>query len=141
MLFRSFSDRAIIDLPAPLRQLVAVLISWRRATTAQVIYAHIGGRSPILEETKKQAAALFEALDAGGAEARLFMRCAAAMASARSGAGAGGGAELGAALGRESAGHAVLARGRLADRLRGEAMRLAGFRTAGRARPAESVST
>jgi predicted RNA-binding protein YlxR (DUF448 family) len=51
------------------------------------------------------------------------------------------GAELGAALGRDSAGHAVLARGRLADRLRGEAMRLAGFRTQGRASPAESVST
>ena len=51
------------------------------------------------------------------------------------------GAELGAALRRDSAGHAVLARGRLADRLRGEAMRLAGFRTQGRASPAESVST
>ena len=47
------------------------------------------------------------------------------------------GAELGAALGRESAGHAVLARGPLAARLQGEAMRLAGFRTS----PTESVST
>jgi ferrochelatase len=72
-LYNLFSDRAIIDLPAPLRQLVAVLISWRRATTAQVIYAHIGGRSPILEETKKQAAALSEALVAGGAEALVFV--------------------------------------------------------------------
>ncbi len=38
------------------------------------------------------------------------------------------GAELGAALGREFAGHMVLARGRLAARLLGEASRLAGFR-------------
>lgn len=51
------------------------------------------------------------------------------------------GAELGAAMGRESAGHAVLARGRLADRLWGEASRLAGFRTKAQERPTESVST
>ena len=50
------------------------------------------------------------------------------------------GAELGAALGRESAGHAVLARGRLAARLQGEALRLAGFRTQGRDRTTESAS-
>ena len=50
------------------------------------------------------------------------------------------GAELGAALGRETAGHAVLAAGRLAARLQGEALRLAGFRTRARETTTESMS-
>ncbi len=51
------------------------------------------------------------------------------------------GAEMGAAMGRDSAAHIVLARGRLADRLHGEAARLAGFRARDTDRTAESVST
>ena len=38
--------------------MLAVFISWRRAPTARKIYQEIGGRSPILEQTQKQALAL-----------------------------------------------------------------------------------
>ena len=53
-----FSDPAIIGLPNPLRWLVAKLISSRRRTPAQAIYAKIGGKSPLRELTEAQAAAL-----------------------------------------------------------------------------------
>ena len=53
-----FSDPAIIGLPNPLRWLVAKLISSRRRTPAQAIYAQIGGKSPLRELTEAQAAAL-----------------------------------------------------------------------------------
>ncbi|MGB0630160.1 MAG: ferrochelatase [Alphaproteobacteria bacterium] len=53
-----FSDPMILRVPAPVRWFLAWLISWRRAPVAQEIYAAIGGRSPILPETEKQAAAL-----------------------------------------------------------------------------------
>ncbi len=61
-LFNLFNDRAIIDLPQPLRWLLARLISGRRASAAKEIYAHLGGRSPILEGTQAQAQALEEHL-------------------------------------------------------------------------------
>jgi ferrochelatase len=72
-----FSDPAIITLPWILRAPLARLIARRRAPLAQKIYAHIGGRSPILEETQKQARALEAALTGPGIEARGFvaMRC------------------------------------------------------------------
>jgi ferrochelatase len=72
-----FSDPAIIALPAPLRLPLAWLIARRRAPVARAIYGHIGGRSPIVEETQKQAQALSAALAADGIEARTFiaMRC------------------------------------------------------------------
>ncbi len=57
-LFNLFSDPAIISLPNPLRFMVATLISHKREEEAQDIYAQIGGKSPLLELTKKQAAAL-----------------------------------------------------------------------------------
>jgi ferrochelatase len=72
-----FSDPAIIRLPWMVRKPLAWFIARRRAPLARRIYDHIGGRSPILEETQKQARAL-EALVAGpGIEARAFvaMRC------------------------------------------------------------------
>ena len=53
-----FSDPMILRVPAPVRWFLSWLISWRRAPVAQKIYAEIGGRSPILPETEKQAAAL-----------------------------------------------------------------------------------
>ena len=53
-----FSDPMILRVPAPVRWFLARLISWRRAPVAQEIYAHIGGRSPILPETEKQRDAL-----------------------------------------------------------------------------------
>jgi len=61
-LYNLFRDPAIIPLPFGLRQLVAWLISTRRAPTATEIYAQMGGRSPILPETEAQAAALTEFL-------------------------------------------------------------------------------
>ena len=58
-----FSDPAIINLPQPLRWLVARLISTRRAPVAQAIYGRIGGRSPILDLTQNQAKALSDQLN------------------------------------------------------------------------------
>ena len=37
-------------------------MSFKREKTAQKIYSHIGGKSPLLEETEKQAEALKESL-------------------------------------------------------------------------------
>ena len=53
-----FSDPMILRVPAPVRWLLAMFISWRRAPVAKEIYDEIGGRSPILPETQKQASAL-----------------------------------------------------------------------------------
>jgi len=54
-LFNLFNDKAIINLPKPLRWVVAKLISIRRAPIAKKIYSEIGGKSPILELTREQA--------------------------------------------------------------------------------------
>ena len=72
-----FSDPAIIALPGIIRKPLARLIARRRAPIAREIYAQIGGRSPIVEETQAQARALEEALATRGCEARAFiaMRC------------------------------------------------------------------
>ena len=58
-LLNLFSDPAIIRLPSPLRWLVARLITAKREKVAADIYASIGGRSPILENTQAQARALW----------------------------------------------------------------------------------
>lgn len=63
-LFNLFRDPAIIGLPAPVRIPLAWLISSRREASAQANYALMGGRSPLLPETEKQAAALKAALSA-----------------------------------------------------------------------------
>ncbi|HEY4115920.1 MAG TPA: ferrochelatase [Rhizomicrobium sp.] len=65
-----FSDPAIISLPAILRLPLARLIARRRGPLARDIYAKIGGRSPIVEETEKQARALEAALAAKGHESK-----------------------------------------------------------------------
>ena len=72
-----FSDPAIIALPAIIRLPLAWWIARRRAPVARKIYDHIGGRSPIFEETRKQANALEIALSGDGVEAKAFvaMRC------------------------------------------------------------------
>ena len=57
-----FSDPQILRMPAPLRWVLARLIAWRRSPVARSIYAEIGGRSPILPETLKQASALQDSL-------------------------------------------------------------------------------
>lgn len=60
-----FSDPAIINLPSFLRKPLARFISKKRAPKARVIYDQIGGKSPLLEETKAQAAALAAKLTPG----------------------------------------------------------------------------
>ncbi|MBY0562685.1 MAG: ferrochelatase [Hyphomonadaceae bacterium] len=57
-LFNLFNDRAIIGAPQPLRFLIAQLISRTRAKAAKANYALMGGGSPIVPETQKQAGAL-----------------------------------------------------------------------------------
>ena len=61
-LFNLFNDPSIIRQPGPIRWLIAKIISARRAPVAREIYHQIGGRSPILEETRRQAEALQRAL-------------------------------------------------------------------------------
>ncbi len=57
-LFNLFFDRAIIDVPMIPRWLLARKISSKRAPIAQEIYAKIGGKSPLNEQTQAQADAL-----------------------------------------------------------------------------------
>src|SRR5262249_7427114 len=57
-LFNLFSDPAIITWPNPFRQLIARLITHFRAEKAYEIYSLIGGGSPILDTTIRQAEAL-----------------------------------------------------------------------------------
>ena len=61
-LFNLFRDPAIIGLPDPFRTWLAGLISSRRETSAQANYNLMGGGSPLLAETRKQAAVLEQAL-------------------------------------------------------------------------------
>lgn len=74
-LYRLFSDPAIISLPQPLRWMAAKLISSRRAPVAQEIYAKMGGKSPILEQTQAQARALETALNQAGDAAWKMFTC------------------------------------------------------------------
>ncbi len=57
-LFNLFNDPSIIGAPRPIRWLLARWITARRAPVAREIYAKIGGKSPLLENTGEQAAAL-----------------------------------------------------------------------------------
>ena len=61
-LFNLFNDPAIIGLPGILRTPLARRIATRREKTAQANYALMGGGSPLLPETRKQAEALEAAL-------------------------------------------------------------------------------
>ena len=61
-LFNLFSDPAIIGLPKFPRWLLAKFISSYRAGKARKIYGLMGGKSPILEQTRAQATALEERL-------------------------------------------------------------------------------
>ncbi len=71
-LFNLFNDPAIISLPKPFRFLLAKLIAFLRAGKARAIYQQIGGKSPILDQTLAQAAALEEKLKAKG-EYKIFV--------------------------------------------------------------------
>jgi ferrochelatase len=77
-----FGDPAIIGLPALIRLPLARWMARRRAPVAREIYAKIGGRSPILEETQAQGRALQALLTGRGHKARVFiaMRCSSPMA-------------------------------------------------------------
>lgn len=66
-----FSDPAVISLPWFLRKPLAHFIAKKRGPVARDIYQKIGGRSPILEETKAQATALQEHLS--DFETRVFI--------------------------------------------------------------------
>jgi ferrochelatase len=61
-LFNLFNDPAIISLPGLIRTPLAALISSRREESAKANYAIMGGGSPLLPETEKQARALEAAL-------------------------------------------------------------------------------
>ena len=76
-LFNLFNDPAILSLPAIFRYPLAKLISRRRTPTAKAIYKEMGGKSPILEETKTQAEAIEKSLEHETDHYRCFivMRC------------------------------------------------------------------
>jgi ferrochelatase len=61
-LFNLFNDHAIIGLAQPFRFILAQLVSRSREKLARANYAQIGGASPILQETVKQAEALEAAI-------------------------------------------------------------------------------
>ncbi|MBC92951.1 MAG: ferrochelatase [Rhodospirillaceae bacterium] len=73
-LFNLFNDPMIIGVPTPLRWLLAKIISRRRAPIAKEIYKYLGGGSPLLENTRKQAEALeLELKTQGDNEFRVFV--------------------------------------------------------------------
>jgi len=76
-LFNLFNDPAIISLPTILRYPLAKFISKRRTPVAKAIYAEMGGKSPILEETQAQANAIEKNLESEKDEYKCFivMRC------------------------------------------------------------------
>lgn len=73
-LFNLFNDPAILRVPNWLRPHLARFIAKRRSHTAQAIYAKLGGKSPILENTLVQARALEKVMSA-----TCWVRCFVAM--------------------------------------------------------------
>lgn len=61
-LFNLFSDPAILRVPQPFRWALASCITLARIQKSKKIYALIGGKSPLLEQTERQAQSLEEAL-------------------------------------------------------------------------------
>lgn len=61
-----FSDPFIMSVPQPIRSILASFISSKRAAKAKDIYELMGGKSPILENTMAQAAALEKDLSSKG---------------------------------------------------------------------------
>lgn len=68
-----FCDPAIISLPWIVRAPLGRFIASRRAPVAQEIYTRIGGGSPIVPETARQARALEAALSTDGTQAKCFI--------------------------------------------------------------------
>lgn len=59
-----FNDKRIISAPKPLRMLIAKLITWKRKEEAKSNYAALGGRSPLVDYTKKLISKLETGIDA-----------------------------------------------------------------------------
>ena len=72
-LFNLFKDPDIIRLPNPLRFFLAWLISTLRRKKAENIYAQLGGKSPLNDNTQKQVDALEAKLLDAGVHAKVFM--------------------------------------------------------------------
>jgi ferrochelatase len=75
-LMNFFMDRNIIDLPVPFRCILASLISSKRSRReAGDSYGELGDKSPLLENSQKQAAALDKILkkNSNGAEYKSFV--------------------------------------------------------------------
>lgn len=72
-LFNLFNDKWIISVPQPMRAAIATLISTTRTKSAQANYALMGGGSPIVPETRRQAEALQAALAGRPEEIRVFL--------------------------------------------------------------------
>jgi len=69
-----FTDPAILRVPGWVRPWLGRFIAWRRTKPASENYAILGGRSPLLELTQQQAAALETALNADdGVETKVFI--------------------------------------------------------------------
>jgi ferrochelatase len=68
-----FSDPAIIRQPAPVRFFLSRLISRSRAASAKENYAKMGGGSPLLPETQRQATALDMEMQKRGLDAKCFI--------------------------------------------------------------------
>lgn len=63
-LFNFFMDKNIIPAPKPVRWFIAKFIAWKRGNNeAKTAYGLLGGRSPLLENTLDQAAALERVLE------------------------------------------------------------------------------
>ncbi len=74
-LFNLFNDPAILTLPQPFRWLLARFIAGRRTPEAREIYARLGGKSPLLDNTVAQAQAVADALaDLGDVRLYVAMR-------------------------------------------------------------------
>lgn len=71
-LFNLFFDKRIITLPTPFRWLLAKLISTLRNSKAQEIYKKLGGKSPIVSNTKKQSQKLQNFFGKGNQDYKVF---------------------------------------------------------------------
>ena len=72
-LLNLFRDPAILRVPFFVRPLLAQIIARARVKPATANYAILGGKSPLLELTRDQAAALETVLAAKGVDAKIFI--------------------------------------------------------------------
>lgn len=73
-LFNFFMDKNIIGAPLPIRWMIAKWISYSRGNgAAKTSYAALGGKSPLLENTRAQAEALQNLLQKSHADIKVFV--------------------------------------------------------------------